>query len=402
MRILLVCAGLAVWLFFANNRATSQTAVPSTHVLTYLIQYAPFADGFAQPVGIVSAGDSRLFILERAGIIWIVGPNGERYDEPFLDIRDRVYDASAEQGLLGLVFHPLYPQNGLFYVSYTANDSASTISRFHVSAGNPNTADPASEAIVLVQPQPSGTHNAGDLHFGPDGYLYASIGEGGGLQSLPNAQDGSNLLGKIVRLDVDSAFPYAIPPDNPFVTDPAIRDEIWLMGLRNAWRFSFDSLTGDLFIGDVGGAYVEEVNYLAAGASAGLNFGWPCREGDQPYRPEYCQPGATLTGPIASYDNPAEGCAIVGGFVYHGTEYPQMAGDYLLGDACLGKIWRLRRGADEMWVRQFVGGGMRPISSLGADSAGELYAADFVRGEVVRLLVVPALPHFLPIAVFAD
>ena len=362
----------------------------------YLVSFVPVADGFYQPVGIFNAGDGRLFVIERQGIIWIIDQNGSRLPQPFLDIHHKVDDAFWEQGLLGLVFHPNYAQNGYFYLNYNDLNGNTNIARFRVSAGDPNVADPASEQLLLLVNQPTDTHNAGDLHFGPDGYLYFGLGDGGGIGSLGNAQDGQTLLGKMMRLDVDSAFPYAIPPDNPFVGNSAVRDEIWLLGLRNPWRFSFDRLAGELYIGNVGGVNFEEVEYLPAGAAGGNNFGWPCYEGTSPYRPEYCAPGTQFTFPITGYANPAEGCAMIGGFVYRGTQFPLMAGDYLFSDACKGSLWRARPGGGGTWQRRVVNAGYLGLSSLGEGADGELYAAGLHDGVVYHL--VPTTPGhiFLP------
>ncbi|MCB0551885.1 MAG: PQQ-dependent sugar dehydrogenase, partial [Phaeodactylibacter sp.] len=216
------------------------------------LQLEVFASGFSLPVDIAHAGDGRLFIVEKAGRIRIIDSDGSILPQPFLDIDARVNSLASERGLLGLAFHPDYTDNGYFFVNYTNNSGDTRISRFSVSAGNANQADPNSERILLEVDQPFNNHNAGDLNFGPDGYLYIGLGDGGSADDPGNrAQNRQNLLGKMLRIDVDNGDPYSIPEDNPFAFDDFTLDEIWAIGLRNPWRFSFDRLTGALWIADV-------------------------------------------------------------------------------------------------------------------------------------------------------
>jgi glucose/arabinose dehydrogenase len=298
----------------------------------------PVASGLERPVGIANAGDGsgRLFILEQVGRIRIVR-DGELLSSPFLDISGRVGSSASEQGLLGLAFHPGYAENGLFFVNYTDQQGDTVVARFSVSA-DPNRADPASEAQILTLPQPAGNHNGGHLAFGPDGYLYVGTGDGGGAgDQYGNGQNGGTLLGAMLRLDVDGAQPYLIPAGNPFVDNPAVRDEIWALGLRNPWRYSFDRLTGDLYIADVGQNQYEEVNYQPADAPGGLNYGWPIMEGMHCFPADRDCARAGLTQPVVEYQH-AQGCSVTGGYVYRGQEFPALTGIYLFGDFCSGRI----------------------------------------------------------------
>jgi len=261
-----------------------------------------------RPVDLQDDGSGRLFIIEKPGRIRLL-ENGQLLPTPFLDIGDRVNDDSNEMGLLGLAFHPNYAQNGFFYVNYTGAGGNTFISRFQASG---NSADPNSESILLKVDQPFPNHNGGVLVFGPDGYLYAGLGDGG-AQGDPfgNAQNVDVLLGKILRIDVDSAQPYAIPPDNPF------GNEILHYGLRNPWRISFDRLTGDLFIADVGQGEWEEIDFVPAGSRGGLNFGWDYYEGNHDYDPQGI--AGEYVFPVAEYSHAEGGCSVTGGHVYRGS-----------------------------------------------------------------------------------
>ncbi|MGD8490211.1 MAG: PQQ-dependent sugar dehydrogenase, partial [Anaerolineae bacterium] len=291
------------------------------------------ASGFERPVQVTHAGDGsgRLFVVEQPGRIKII-EEGNTLPEPFLDITGLVV-YGGERGLLGLAFHPDYPSNGYFYVNYTrVEDGATVIVRYSVSPSNPDRADPNSASVLLEIPQPYTNHNGGQLLFSPvDGYLYIGMGDGGsGGDPENNAQDTSTLLGAMLRLDVDSATPYAIPPDNPYVGVDG-RDEIWAIGLRNPWRFSFDRDNGDLYIGDVGQNEWEEIDYQAAGTPGGVNFGWRCKEGSHEYNFVGDCLAAELTDPIAEYSHD-DGRSVTGGFVYRGQDYPALTGRYFYAD----------------------------------------------------------------------
>jgi glucose/arabinose dehydrogenase len=327
-------------------------------------QWQSIASGLDRPLDIQNAGDGsgRLFIVEKPGRIRIFA-NGQLLETPFLDITDRVNDSSNEMGLLGLAFHPNYEQNGFLYVNYTGKGGNTFIARYQASG---DYADPATEKILLTVEQPFPNHNGGVLAFSPaDGYLYAGLGDGGSAgDPFGNGQNKNVLLGKILRLDVDSAEPYAIPSDNPFDS------EVWAYGLRNPWRFSFDRANADLYIGDVGQGTWEEIDYLQAGTGSGANFGWNVLEGNHTYSGE-AQPGFTM--PVAEYSHAEGGCSVTGGYVYRGS-MPEWQGIYLYGDYCMGNIWGLIK-SENGFKSQFLFDAGVTITSFGQDESGEIYLA---------------------------
>ena len=348
--------------------------------------------GYNNPVAVTGArdGSGRLFVVEQAGRILIVGAG------VFLDMASLVDSSGNEQGLLGLAFDPDYAVNGYFYVNYThdppgINPDVTRVSRFEVSVGDPNSADSSSETMILEFEQPAPNHNGGDLHFGPDGYLYIATGDGGGTED-PNAQGQSldTLLGKILRIDVDGGNPYAIPGDNPFVGKGAALDEIWAYGLRNPWRFSFDRLNGDLFIGDVGQGAREEIDLQPASSAGGENYGWSCMEGDLAQNFNSCD-GSPLTAPILVYGHNPE-CSVTGGFLYRGN-IGGLHGRYVFGDHCSGVIWFASESAG-IWSTLVFQDTAMDISSFGEDDDGELYVLDHSAGKVHRF--------FSPSAIFTD
>ena len=340
-------------------------------------------DQLNDPVGVTNAGDGsgRLFILEQDGLIRIF-QNGALLAAPFLDIRDRVL-SGGERGLLGLAFHPQYTQNGYFYVNYTNLQGNTIIARFQVSASDPNRADPSSEKRLIFVQQPYPNHNGGEVAFGPDGYLYLGLGDGGS-QGDPNdhGQSLNTLLGKILRIDVDHGDPYAIPPDNPFQGKG--NGEIWAYGLRNPWRFSFDRATGELYIGDVGQDLWEEIDYLPAGSPGGSNFGWNYMEGFHTYGNHTPPQNLQLTPPVAEYSHQF-GCAVTGGYVYRGQQLPDWQGVYLFGDYCSGNVWGLLRSPDGSWQQEMLYQNVGRISSFGEDEAGEIYLTD-LGGNLFQLV----------------
>ncbi len=370
------------------------------------IHLVEIASGLEAPVDIASAGDGRLFIVEQAGRIRIVQPDGTLEPTPFLDISEKVIDGE-ERGLLGLVFHPDYEQNGYFYVNYTRDvgpddDPAtgdSIVARYSTHASG-MTADPASETVLLAVDQPYSlyTHNGGDLLFGRDGYLYIALGDGGFANDPGDrAQSGQSLLGKILRIDVDrtsDALPYAIPEDNPFVDDPNVLDEIWALGLRNPWRMSFDRATGDLYIADVGQASREEVNFQPATSGGGENYGWRVMEGSECHNPNPCDP-AGLVFPIAEYGR-EEGRAVVGGFVYRGGYYPTLYGYYFFTDNRTGSIWALKRDAKGTWLRSDPLADLNSPTTFGEGYGGELYVATYLEGRIYQLQGPEPHRGFLP------
>ncbi|GAB4580913.1 MAG: hypothetical protein Fur0022_36570 [Anaerolineales bacterium] len=359
------------------------TAVPTP--ITYGSgQWQQMADGLIFPTAIIDPedGSGRLFIVEEKGVIRIM-QDGKLQPEPFIDLRDRVIQESEnyEQGLLGLAFHPAFAENGYFYVFYADYQENSVISRFQVTADG-QYGDLESEFRLLGILKPGPRHYGGSLVFGPDGYLYISIGDGDLRQkTLGHAQSLDELFGKILRLDVDHGTPYAIPPDNPFV-DAYGRDEIYLYGLRNPWKFSFDPVTGDLYIGDVGQNDWEEINFLAAGQPAGLNFGWEVREGPEDFSGYR---GAPITEPnfvepIFYYHHKPIHCSVIGGLVYYGQAFPELQGKYIFGDFCSGFVWSLEQQTDGTWLETVLYDTDFQITAFGTDAAGEIYLADFLGG----------------------
>lgn len=296
-----------------------------------------FATGFNNMVEVVHAGDSRLFVVEQDGIIKVLNPNGTTLATPFLNISALVTNGN-EQGLLGLAFHPNYATNGYFYVNYTNTAGNTVIARYSVSAGNANVANANSALIMKTITQPFGNHNGGTIKFGQDGYLYIGMGDGGSGGDPGNrAQNKNDLLGKMLRLDVDAAAPY-VPATNPYVgIDGA--DEIWAIGLRNPWKFSFDFEGGHIWIADVGQENVEELN-RAPIATPALNYGWRCYEGNAAYNTAGCAAQNTMTFPIAQYSSASGSgnCSVTGGYVYRGTQYPNFVGKYFFADYCSGRI----------------------------------------------------------------
>ena len=373
--------------------AGAQEEAPATAPFdpdTFAVGFEPIATGFERPVHVADAGDGsgRLIVVEQPGRIRVVR-DGEVLAEPFLDIVELVNSEGNEQGLLSVAFHPDYEENGLFYVGYTARratgDSVgdNTVARYRVSADDPDRADSASGEILLAVPDPFRNHNGGLVMFGPDGYLYVGLGDGGSSgDPEENAEDPDALLGKILRLDVDGAAdgePYAIPPDNPFADGEGGAPEVWAYGLRNPWRFSFDRATGDLWIADVGQNAFEEVNVQPAASEGGENYGWDLMEGTHCFEDEDCAATAEdqdLILPVAEYDHDF-GISVTGGYVYRGDAVPTLRGVYLYADFGTGLVWGLGRDAAGDWVTSDpVETGLNP-SSFGEDEAGELYVTAF-------------------------
>ncbi len=363
------------------------------------------------PVHLTHAGDGsgRLFIVEQSGRIRIY-QSGALLPTPFLNISDRVLSPSngggGEEGLLSVAFPPNYTGKGYFYVYYTNLNGNNQISRFHISGANQANAN--SEELILSLNHPTqNNHNGGQLAFGPDGYLYIGTGDGGGAGDPPNnAQNPNTLLGKILRIDVEPGQPpaitqahrsylplmlqggpsplaYRIPSDNPFVGQSGYRQEIWALGLRNPWRFSFDRLNDDLYIADVGQSAWEEVNHQPGSSNGGENYGWRIMEGKHCYNSQSCnQSGLTL--PVWEYSH-ADGCSITGGFVYRGSTYPALQGIYFFADYCSGKIWGLVKETG-VWQSSLLLDSPYNVSSFGEDEAGELYVVDR-DGNIYRVVL---------------
>lgn len=339
-----------------------------------------FATGFTSPVEITHpANDSRLFVVQQGGLIRIVNTNGSVNTTPFLNL-STVIGTGSEKGLLGLAFHPNYATNGYFYVNYTrSSDGATVIARYSVSA-NPDVAD-TTGTVLLTIAQPYDNHNGGTIKFGPDGYLYIGTGDGGSGGDPGNrAQNINENLGKMLRIDVNSASPYGIPPTNPYV-GVAGNDEIWAIGLRNPWKFSFNRNNGDLWIADVGQGNLEEINKTASPLPVTLNFGWRCYEGNVAYNNTgTCPVYANTVAPFSVYGHTASRCSITGGYFYTGSTYPNFANKYFFADYCTAEIGWADSTGTITWGYNAPG----MITTFGEDKDGELYVAN--GGTIYKLI----------------
>lgn len=379
----IVCA--AVCLMLVGCGGIQRTTPPPSPVA---INLQLVASGFSAPLDLEQPNDGsgRLFIVEQGGTIKIV-QNGAVLPQPFLDISSKVIH-KVEMGLLGLTFHPGFQTNGKFYVNYIRNAGGqfqSVIAEYQVSSANANQANPSSERILLTVNQVNNfpNHKAGQLAFGPDGFLYFGLGDGGGEgDPFSHGQNTQILLGKMMRIDVNAAgasTPYAIPADNPFAGGGGL-PEIYAIGFRNPWRFSFDRSSGRLFVADVGQDSFEEIDIVTKGG----NYGWNTMEGDHCFKPPSGCNMAGLILPIVEIPHP-EGEAVIGGFVYHGTAVAGMQGQYIFGDLN-GQIWSLTENPPNTFTRALI---LKPgfnISSFGQDSAGELYVVDISGGRVLKLV----------------
>ena len=368
-----------VWIIFLIIGSIINLNAQTTIVLSEI------AAGLRNPVDIAHVGDSRLFIVEQVGRIQVLDANQEITSSPLLNIQSKVR-FGGERGLLGLTFHPNFNDNGYFYVNYTNTSGHTNISRFKLESGA-TTADATSELVLLSVNQPYPNHNGGCLKFGPDGYLYIALGDGGLFADPMNAaQNNASFLGKILRIDVDNGTPYSIPPDNPFVNDASVRPEIWASGLRNPWKFSFDRVTEDLWIGDVGQNDFEEINYVPANLASGLDFGWRCYEANSAFNLMGCSTENTFYFPTHEYRTiQSIGESVTGGYVYRGTQNPSLVGHYLYGDFVSGRIWSLLPNGDEFQNTELLKIGLNEISSFGEDASGELYLAAYSEGKIYQI-----------------
>jgi glucose/arabinose dehydrogenase len=349
------------------------------------ISFEQRAVGLTLPVQVAHAGDGSgtLYVVEQGGRIRTL-KDGALGVVPFLDISARVVNG-GERGLLGVAFSPGYATTGTFYVNYTrGEDGATVVARYRVTR-NPDVADPSSEEVLLIIDQPFGNHNGGQIAFGPDGFLYIGMGDGGsGGDPQGNAQNPGTLLGKMLRIDVEGGvFPYDVPLGNPFVDNTGFRGEIWALGLRNPWRFSFDRGTGDLYIGDVGQGSFEEVDFQPASSTGGENYGWNVLEGNSCFGGTACNP-LDFVPPVAVYDH-SQGCSITGGAVYRGGAYPGMEGIYFYADFCSGRVWGLSRDGSA-WENSLLLTVPFSVSSFGEDEAGNLFATDHSGGAVYEII----------------
>lgn len=353
-----------------------------------VIALEPFVEIETSITGMTHAGDGsgRLFITTRTGVIWIAR-NGRLLSTPFLDLTELVDSASIEQGLLGLAFDPDYAETGEFYLNFTNTETEddTIVARYRVS-DDPDVADPASRQDLLFVEQPANNHNAGHMLFGSDGYLYIALGDGGpGNDLKKRAQNPAELLGKILRIDVRGQETYAIPPDNPFIGRDGYRPEIWALGLRNPWRFVFDPVTGEFYLGDVGQETWEELDFLADPAGGGWNFGWNTVEGPVCFSPAIDCDRTGLVEPVYAYRHGEEGCSITGGYVYRGTAHPEWAGTYFFSDFCTGLIRGARRAAAGTWMIEPLLDTELAVVAFGEDEQGELYVLDLA-GGVYRIV----------------
>lgn len=362
----------AVFCLLLLNNAAGQPVISYNPVIT---------TGLSSPVDIVNAGDgtNRIFIVEQGGsgtaAIKVYNSSFTLLGT-FLTVTG--ISTGGEQGLLSLAFHPNYENNGFFWVYYTNSGGDLEISRYKVSSGNANQADASSKQVVITIPHPGqNNHNGAKLNFGSDGYLYFATGDGGGGGDVPNnAQNGNVLLGKMIRLNVSTGTTapfYTIPSDNPFVTNPNVRDEIWALGLRNPFRWSFDRSNGNMWIGDVGQGEREEINYRPAATSAGVNYGWRCYEGNLPYNTTGCQAQSNYVFPVYDYPNPpgTTAASVVGGYVYRGTTYPVMQGYYFAADVYSGNLYKINTTGFTTTVQT---GLPTFIAGFGETESGELLA----------------------------
>lgn len=374
---------LLIIIFFVFSFSFSQT-----------IGLEQFAVGFNNPVEIAHPpNDSRLFVLEQDGLIKILNSDGTVNSTPFLDISNLVMDVLfGEEGLLGLAFHPDYANNGYFYVNYYNNSEQTIIARYSVSS-NPDVAN-TSETILMTINQPYPNHNGGTLKFGPDGYLYIGMGDGGSAADSDNLAQNlvfspTNptrvLLGKMLRIDVNNptgGLNYGVPATNPFINQTG-KKEIWAYGFRNPWKFSFNRLNGDLWIADVGEGAIEEINKIVNPLTSGLNFGWRCYEGNSTFNTSGCAPSSTMTFPYAQYQRTGGACAIIGGYLYTGTVYPNFQNNYFFTDLCDSKIRTINSNGVITATSPFLGNN---FSTMGEDKDGELYVASYLSGVVYKII----------------
>lgn len=353
------------------------------------ISLEPVVSGLKSPIGVYHTkdGSGRLFILEQGGYVRIWSGK-QLLTTPFLDI-DALTNGGGEQGLLGISFHPNYKTNGYFFINYTDLSGNTVVARYSVSTSNPNVANPSSATTILTVAQPFSNHNGGQIHFGPDGYLYISMGDGGSAGDPGHrAQNLTTLLGKMLRIDVDRGLPYTIPATNPFVsnTNPLVKKEIWAYGLRNAWGFSFDRGTGDLIMGDVGQYAWEEIDFQSRSSTGGENYGWRKMEGNHCFNPSTSCNDGTLTLPVIEYSHAAGNCSVTGGYRYRGSRGTNLTGVYFYADLCSGRIWGAKPSGATWATNQLLDTALT-ISAFGEDEAGEIYVVDLdaANGALYRI-----------------
>lgn len=383
----LIIVGLIALLSWTNpeSEKSEQTSPPPPTTGPAKVGLTFLTTDLGNPTAIVSTsipGDKRLFVVDRAGVIRTLNKDFAIETTPLLDIKNKV-QAEGEMGLLGLAFHPDFKNNGFFFVNYVDKSRNTIIARFKLSADGREAAQ-SSEKVILKIPQPYPNHNGGDLTFGPDKYLYIALGDGGsGGDPQNRSQNPNELLGKILRVDINTEDSYKIPADNPFVGKTGTRPEIWSLGWRNPWRFSFDRKTGQMWIADVGQGEIEEINIENA-KTGGKNYGWRCYEGSLDYNLSGCPDKGNYVFPAFEYDHSLDRCSVTGGYVYRGQKYPQLIGKYFYADFCTGEVF-LAENKGGKWQSTLVVDAPYKISAFGQDSAGELYLADFETGSIYQL-----------------
>jgi glucose/arabinose dehydrogenase len=343
-----------------------------------------FATGFDSPVEITNAGDSRLFVVQKGGLIRILNTNGTVNTTPFLNLSTLI-SSDGERGLLGLAFHPNYTTNGYFFVNYTNTSGNTVIARYSVNSGNPDIANTTGTILMTIS-QPYSNHNGGSIKFGSDSYLYIGMGDGGSGGDPGNrAQNINENLGKMLRIDVNSTVApfYTSPATNPYI-GIAGNDEIWAIGLRNPWKFSFNRLNGDLWIADVGQGAIEEINKIINPLpNTGINFGWRCYEGNSTYNTSGCAPSSTMTFPFAQYARSGGACSVTGGYFYTGSTYPNFQNKYFFTDYCDNKIRIVDNAGVITTTASFSGNN---FVTFGEDVNGELYIAGITSGTVYKII----------------
>ncbi len=391
--IIVIIAVVSIVMLMQQQQQKAVAPAPQkADISKSLIRPSLIATGFNKPTGLIAGPESmedKLFVTELAGTIRTLSPKEDPIvTRPFLDISSKVL-AGGEMGLLGLAFHPDFKKNGYFYVNYIDKDQNTTVARYSL-ASNGTRGDEESEKVVFWIHQPYANHNGGALAFGPDGYLYIAMGDGGSAGDPQDlAQDKTSYLGKILRIDVDKpdlnkGLLYSSPSSNPFVEDKTAKSEIWAYGLRNPWRMSFDMVTKDLFIADVGQGGMEEVNVQSSKSKGGENYGWRCKEGSQDFNVTNCKKTTEYVDPIIEYSHEKDRCSITGGYMYHGNKYTGLNDKYFYADYCTGELFYATKDDDE-WESTLVTKTPYAISTFGQDNAGELYLADYATGSLYQI-----------------
>ena len=383
--------GLVVWaVAFRQDKPDTQTT-NKQNTEQKSSQKAPavaltqVVGGTTKPVAIAAMSDKndkRLFVAEQDGTIRTIKEDKTLDSTPFLDITGKVL-SQGEMGLLGMAFHPKVAENNFLYVNYIDKNMNTVVARYTISKTT-GRAESNSEKVIFKVKQPYSNHDGGALAFGPDGYLYIGMGDGGSAgDPEKRAQNMNDLLGKMLRIDVDGGDPYSVPADNPFVSGGA-KPEIWSSGLRNPWRFSFDRKTGDMYMADVGQGLYEEIDFQLSTSKGGENYGWRCYEGQHEFKTDGCEDASKYVKPIIEYDHSDGRCSVTGGYVYRGSKYPALDGKYFYGDFCGGQLYYAEQKSGQ-WAVVKAASTSYQLTTFGEDSAGELYLADYATGTIYQV-----------------